>query len=174
MPYFKLYKIKEENMHFFKIYETSVSKAIQQVHQFLAQCELRNWYDYTIIGTLDIGTDRFYHHGEGHPRVLKIFTNRADINKMLTEYVSVKKFNKKKELLLSFIMSEEWRYAESCCRDLAGIEYAMGREIDVADMNVPVINGDNVAVTGLSKIGVGPALASDEMTAYLVEVRFIF
>lgn len=161
-------------MHFFKVYETSVSKAIQQVHQFLAQCELRNWYDFTIIGTLDIGTDNFYHHGEDYPRVLKRLTNRANINKMLTEYVSAKNFNIKKELLLSFIMSEDWRFAERCCRDLAGIEYAMGRNIDVADINVPNINRDNVAEPGLSKIGISPALASEEMTAYLVEVHFSF
>ena len=157
-------------MHFFKVYESCVLTAMQQVNLYLQQCELRNWYDYTILGTLNIKTDKFDYNVK-EPEEWDILTKRADINNMLTNYVSAENFNKKKKWLLEAIMSSNWAYAESLCRDLSGIEYTMGRKIDVADLNVPDINGETVINPGLSKVGIGPGLASGK-TAYLVEVEF--
>lgn len=157
-------------MHFFKVYETSVSDALQRVKQDLVNRKPQEWRDYLILGTLNIGTDKFTYNDNPLTLPQHVITNQADINKKLTKYVSADNFNKMKELLMGYIMSESWIEAECVCRDLAGIKYVMGKKIDVADPGVPVINAEHVTSFGLSRIFNADPDAGKN--AYLVEVWF--
>jgi len=158
-------------LHFFKVCGTNVSEALQRVKQDLVDHKPQEWSDYLILGTLDIGADKFYYNVPD-PGLHNVITNRADINKKLTEYVSAKNFNKMKELLMGFIMSENWIAAECVCRDLAGIKYVMDRKIDVADPGVPDINAEHVTSFGLSRI-INADLDARK-NAYLVEAWFLY